>query len=175
MAPQDGVDYLLVAIHIIINRYKRDDIMFTLIGSGDSIEDLKNLKEELGLDGAVLFTGRIPDEELFKYLSSSDVCVAPDPKSPLNDKSTMNKILEYMAMERPIVSFDLKESRYSAGDAALYARPNNIEEFARNIIELVDDARRREKMGKAGYQRLKGELSWEYNKKRLIDAYRESI
>ena len=175
MAPQDGVDYLLVAIHIIINRYKRDDIMFTLIGSGDSIEDLKNLKEELGLDGAVLFTGRIPDEELFKYLSSSDVCVAPDPKSPLNDKSTMNKILEYMAMERPIVSFDLKESRYSAGDAALYARPNNIEEFARNIIELVDDARRREKMGKLGYQRLKGELSWEYNKKRLIDAYRESI
>jgi len=171
MAPQDGVDYLLLAIDILVNKYKRDDITFGLIGSGDSIKDLKRLNRELSLDESVVFTGRVPDEMLFDYLAASDVCVAPDPKNPLNDKSTMNKILEYMAMSKPIVSFDLKESRYSAGDAALYAAPNNIQDFADKIIELLKDPERRGKMGQAGYKRLQGELSWDYNKKRLIDVY----
>lgn len=171
MAPQDGVDYLLMAIDILVNKYERNDITFSLIGSGDSIQDLKALKEELSLDGSVVFTGRVSDETLFSYLAASDVCVAPDPKNPLNDKSTMNKILEYMAMSKPIVSFDLKESRYSAGDAALYAAPNNVQDFADKIIELLKDPERRNRMGKIGYERLKGELSWDYNKKRLIDAY----
>lgn len=172
MAPQDGVDYLLLAIDIVINKYKRTDITFGIIGSGDSIDDLKRLKEGLRLDGSVRFTGRIPDEELFRYLATSDVCVAPDPLNPLNDRSTMNKILEYMAMARPIVSFDLKESRYSAGDAALYARPNNIQEFADKIIELLEDSERRDRMGRSGYERVKGELSWDHSKKRLIDVYK---
>ncbi len=171
MAPQDGVDYLLRAIDIIVNRYKRDDITFTLIGSGDSIDDLKSLKEELSLDSSVIFTGRVPDETLFNYLAISDVCAAPDPKNPLNDKSTMNKILEYMAMGKPIVSFDLVESRYSAGEAALYAEPNNVKDFADKIIELLEDPDKRQKMGRIGLERLKAGLSWEYNKKRLIDAY----
>lgn len=171
MAPQDGVDYLLLAIDVLVNKYKRDDIAFSLIGSGDSIKDLKRLKGELSLDESVVFTGRVPDETLFDYLAASDVCVAPDPKNPLNDKSTMNKILEYMAMSKPIVSFDLKESRYSAGGAALYAASNNIQDFADKIIELLKDPERRDKMGKIGYKRLQGELSWDYNKKRLIDVY----
>jgi len=171
MAPQDGVDYLLLAIDILVNQYKRDDIMFGLIGSGDSIKDLERLNRELYLDKSVVFTGRVSDKVLFDYLAASDVCVAPDPKNPLNDKSTMNKILEYMAMSKPIVSFDLKESRYSAGDAALYAEPNNIQDFADKIIELLKDPGRRDKMGRAGYKRLQGELSWDYNKKRLIDVY----
>lgn len=171
MAPQDGVDYLLRAIDVIVNRYKRNDIIFTLIGSGDSIEDLKRLKQEFSLDSYVVFTGRVPDETLFNYLAMSDVCVAPDPRNPLNDKSTMNKILEYMAMGKPIVSFDLIESRYSAGEAALYAVPNSVNDFADKIIELLGDPDKRQKMGKIGCERLKGGLSWEYNKKRLIDAY----
>ena len=171
MAPQDGVDYLLLAIDIIINKYKRNDILFNLIGSGDSIEDLKKLKEELHLNGSVVFAGRISDEKLIRYLSTSDVCVAPDPKNPLNDKSTMNKILEYMAMACPIVSFDLRESRYSAGDAALYATSNNICEFADKILELLEDKKRRHEMGRLGRDRLKGKLSWDFNKKRLIDVY----
>lgn len=175
MAPQDGVDYLLYAIDTVVNKYKRNDITFTLIGSGDSIDDLKNLRRELELDGSVVFTGRIPDEELFRYLSSSDVCVAPDPLNPLNDKSTMNKILEYMAMARPIVSFDLKEARFSAGGAALYATPNNVQEFADRILELLEDAECREKMGRIGYERLKGELSWDYNKRKLIDVYNKAV
>ena len=171
MAPQDGVDYLLRAIDIVVNRYKRSDITFSLIGSGDSIDDLKRLREELSLNDSVVFTGRVPDETLFSYLSASDVCVAPDPKNSLNDKSTMNKILEYMAMGKPIVSFDLKESRYSAGEAALYATPNNIQDFADKIIELLYDPEKMDRMGKAGYERLKGELSWDYNKRRLVDVY----
>ena len=171
MAPQDGVDYFLLAIDIIINKFKRNDILFSLIGSGDSIEDLKKLKYILGLDGAVIFTGRVSDEKLVKYLSTSDVCIAPDPKNALNDKSTMNKILEYMAMAKPIVCFDLKEARYSAGPSALYAEPNNVYDFAARIIELLDNEGLRKNMGAAGYERLKGELSWAYNKKRLIDVY----
>jgi len=172
MAPQDGVDYLLLAIDVVVNGYGRKDILFNLMGGGDSLNDLKKLKMELDLDGSVQFTGRIPDKELMEYLVLSDLCVAPDPKNPLNDKSTMNKILEYMAMARPIVSFDLKESRYSAGDSAVYARPNDIREFADRIIELLNDPECRERMGRIGYERLKGELSWAYNKDRLIYAYR---
>jgi len=171
MAPQDGVDYFLLAIDIIINKFKRNDILFSLIGSGDSIEDLKKLKYILGLDGSVIFTGRVSDEKLVKYLSTSDVCIAPDPKNALNDKSTMNKILEYMAMAKPIVCFDLKEARYSAGPSALYAEPNNVYDFAARIIELLDNEGLRKNMGAAGYERLKGELSWAHNKKRLIDVY----
>lgn len=175
MAAQDGVDYLLMAIDVIVNKYKREDIAFMLIGSGDSMEDLKGLRDELGLDGAVVFTGMMHGEKLLQYLSTSDVCVAPDPKNSMNDKSTMNKILEYMALERPIVSFDLKESRYSAGEAALYARPNDVREFADRILELIDDPARREKMGKIGYERLKAGLSWEHNRKSLLDAYNRKI
>ena len=171
MAPQDGVDFLLRAIDVLINQYNRHDVTFRIIGSGDSLDDLKNLKEDLRLGAEVIFTGRVPDETLFNYLAASDVCVAPDPKNPLNDKSTMNKILEYMAMSKPIVSFDLKESRYSAGDAALYATPNNVQDFADKIIELLRDPERMDRMGKIGYERLKKGLAWDYNKKRLIDAY----
>ena len=155
----------------MIPEQKLIDILFSLIGSGDSIEDLKKMKDDLGLDRSVVFTGRVSDDKLVDYLSCSDVCIAPDPKNSLNDKSTMNKILEYMAMAKPIVSFDLKEARYSAGDAALYAEPSNVQDFADKILELLGDPEKRKIMGNIGYERLKGELSWEYNKKRLIDVY----
>lgn len=173
MAQQDGVDYFIKAIDVIVNSYKRDDISFTLIGSGDLFKDLKEMSSGLGLSEFVNFTGRIPDEELVRQLSSADVCVAPDPKNALNDNSTMNKILEYMAMARPVVSFDLKEARYSAGEAALYARPNDIHDFADKIIELLRDQDMRGRMGQAGYGRVMGELSWGYNKNILIDVYKK--
>ena len=170
-SPQDGVDYLLLAIDIIINRYKRDDILFNIIGDGDSFEDLCNLREELGLNGSVVFAGRMSGKRLLKNLSTSDLCVAPDPKNLFNDNSAMNKILEYMAVARPIVCFDLKETRYMAGDAALYVTPNNVQEFADKIVELLEDKKRRNKMGTTGYKRLKGEFSWDFNKDRLLEAY----
>ncbi len=172
MGPQDGVDYFLRAIDFAVKKLKREDIMFALIGSGDSLNDLKRMKEDMGLDGSVFFTGRVSDDELLKYLSASDVCVAPDPRNPLNEKSTMNKILEYMAMKKPIVSFDLKEARYSAGEAALYVTPNDTEEFARKIIFLLENETLRRDMGERGRKRLsEGDLSWEHNKNILINAY----
>ena len=120
MAPQDGVDYLIRSIGHVVHDHRRDDIQFVLIGGGDSFEDLRTLAGELRLDGAVHFTGRVSDDDLQRYLSSADVCVAPDPKNDLNDVSTMNKVLEYMACGRPIVAFDLQETRFSAGEGALY-------------------------------------------------------
>lgn len=171
MSPQDGVDYLLLAIDIIVRRYKRNDILFNIIGNGDSFEDLCRLKDELKLNSSVIFTDRMFGEDLFKYLSTSDLCVAPDPKNAFNDNSTMSKLLEYMAMARPIVCFNLKESRYLAGDAALYVRPNDVQELADKILELLEDPESRNKMGMAGYNRLKKEFSWDFNKVRLLETY----
>ena len=114
---------------------------FTLIGAGDSYDDLVRLTKELGLEDVVEFTGRIPDADVEAILSTADVCVGPDPKNPLNDVSTMNKILEYMALGRPIVAFDLRETRYSAGEGALYARPNEVDDLAARIEELLRRSR----------------------------------
>ena len=118
MGPQDGVDYALRALASLRDDLGRDDVHAAFIGDGDAFDELVALAHELGLDDRVEFTGRVPDEDVARYLSTADVCLAPDPKNPLNDVSTMNKIVEYMAMSRPIVSFDLIEARVSAGDAA---------------------------------------------------------
>jgi len=171
MGPQDGVDYLLRSIEFITRTNGRNDILFALIGGGDCFNDLKKMSVELGVDKHVLFTGRIPDEELVRYLSTADVCVGPDPKNELNDNSTMNKIMEYMAMSKPIVSFDLKETRFSAGAAALYARPNDPTDFANKILELLKNGKKRQEMGEYGRKRIEQELAWEYKKNNLIRAY----
>lgn len=171
MGPQDGVDYLLRSIEFITRNHRRNDILFVLIGGGDSFKDLKKMSIELGVQEHILFTGRIPDEELVRYLSTADVCVGPDPKNELNDNSTMNKIMEYMAMAKPVVSFDLKETRFSAGDAALYARPNDTKDFANKILELLDDEKRKREMGEYGKKRIEEELAWSHTKKELIKAY----
>ncbi len=171
MGPQDGVDYLLRSVEFITGTNGRDDILFVLVGGGDSFSDLKKMSIDLGVQKHVLFTGRIPDEELIRYLSTADVCVGPDPKNELNDKSTMNKIMEYMAMAKPVVSFDLKEARFSAQDAALYAKPNDTEDFANKILELLKDEKKRQQMGEYGRKRIEEELSWNHTKKELIKAY----
>ena len=175
MGPQDGVDYLLRAAEVVTKNHGRDDILFVLIGGGDSFNDLKNLSIQLGVEQHTLFTGRIPDEELVRYLSTADVCVGPDPKNELNDNSTMNKIMEYMAMGKPVVSFDLKETRFSAGDAALYAKPNDIEDFGNKILELLNDEKKREEMGKYGRKRVEEKLDWRHTKKELIKAYQKVL
>ena len=172
MAPQDGVDYLVRSIDHIVRTRKRDDVHFALIGSGDSYHGLRSLTTELGLDGYVEFTGRISDIEVERYLSTSEVCVSPDPKNDLNDSSTMNKILEYMALGRPIVAFDLKETRYSAADGALYAAANDHRDFGDKIVELLDDEGRRESMGKQNSRRLRDVLSWDSSKECLLKAYK---
>ena len=131
MGPQDGVDIVVRAADIVVNKLGRDDIAFTLIGSGDCFDDLVVLRDRLGLAGHVEFTGRAPDEQVMRIMSTADAGLSPDPKNPLNDVSTMNKTMEYMAFGLPVVAFDLRETRVSAGDAAVYVQPNDEQQYAR--------------------------------------------
>jgi glycosyltransferase involved in cell wall biosynthesis len=169
--PQDGVDYLLRSLHHLINGLKREDFHCVIIGSGDSLEDLRDLARELKLDGAVKFPGFISEDDLQAYLSTADICVDPDPSSPLNDVSTWIKISEYMAHAKPIVTFDLKETRFSAADGALYVQPNDERKFAEGIAQLMDDPALRARMGTFGRQRVERELQWSVVGQNLISAY----
>jgi glycosyltransferase involved in cell wall biosynthesis len=171
MGPQDGVDYALRALAKLRDEQGRGDWHAVFIGGGDTFDAMVALTGKLGLTGCVEFTGRIPDEDLLRYLSTADVCLSPDPLNPLNDVSTMNKIMEYMAMGRPIVSFDLKEARVSAGGAAVYAPANDESGFAKLIARLLDDPEERRRMGEIGQARVSGDLSWENSKRALLAAY----
>ncbi len=126
MCPQDGIDYLLRAIQVITRDMQRVDVKFVLMGGGPSLEELQQLNSKLGLDLKVVFTGRVSDDDLCRYLSTADICLDPDPYTEWADQSTMNKIMEYMAFGKAIVAFDLKEHRFSAQNAAVYAPPNDI-------------------------------------------------
>ncbi|MFE7240839.1 glycosyltransferase family 4 protein [Streptomyces sp. NPDC057580] len=171
MGPQDGVDYALRALAKLRDEFGRTDWHAVFVGSGDAFDAMVELSRRLELGEQVQFTGRIPDADLVRYLSTADVCLSPDPRNPLNDVSTMNKVLEYMAMGRPIVSFDLKEARVSAGDAAVYAPANDEAEFAKLIALLLDDPEQRTRMGKIGQERVSGQLSWRNSQASLLAAY----
>jgi glycosyltransferase involved in cell wall biosynthesis len=171
MGPQDGVDIVVRAADVIVREFERHDIAFTLIGSGDSYNELVALRDELGLSGHVEFTGRAPDELVTRILSTADVGLSPDPKNPLNDVSTMNKTMEYMAFELPVVAFDLRETRVSAGDAAVYVTPNDVHEYAKAIVELVDDAPRCADLGKLGRARVEDELAWSHQERAYLSVY----
>lgn len=171
MGAQDGLDYLLQSAKVISQEWGRDDIHFLLMGGGENLSVLKKMAEELGLQDFVEFTGRVSNEQVREVLSTADVCLAPDPINPLNTHCTMNKILEYMAMSRPIVSYRLTESEFSAQSAAVYAKDNDIEDFARQIVNLLENDARREEMGNFGSKRLREELSWEHSTQELLRAY----
>lgn len=173
MGPQDGVDYALRALARL--RERRDDWHAVFIGAGDEFEPMVALAAELGLDDLVTFTGRLPDDEVRRYFSTADVCLAPDPLNPLNDVSTMNKIVEYMAMSRPIVSFDLAEARVSAAEAAVYATPNDEAAFADLIARLLDDPAERERRGRLGRERVESSLSWDHSERELLAAYEAAL
>jgi glycosyltransferase involved in cell wall biosynthesis len=171
MAPQDGVDHLLRAAHRLVHVDGRRDVSFTLVGAGDSFEELKAMSRDLDLETYVEFTGRVPDEDVERVLATADVCVCPDPLNPLNDVSTMNKILEYMACGRAVVAYDLREHRYSAGDGALYAIPNDETDLARQVAVLLDDPERRARMGAYNRKRFLEQMAWEYSAGELLRAY----
>jgi glycosyltransferase involved in cell wall biosynthesis len=171
MGPQDGVDIVVRAADVIVHELGRDDIAFTLIGSGDCFDDLISLRDELGLAGHVEFTGRAPDELVSRILSEADVGLSPDPKNPLNDVSTMNKSMEYMAFELPVVAFDLRETRVSTGDAAVYVTPNDVREYAQAIAELLDDEPKRTLLGKLGRARVEEDLAWCHQERAYLDVY----
>jgi glycosyltransferase involved in cell wall biosynthesis len=172
MGPQDGVDIVIRAAAIVVNELGRDDIAFTLIGSGDCYSELVALRDELKLAGHVEFTGRAPDELVSRILSTADAGLSPDPKNPLNDLSTMNKTMEYMAFELPVVAFDLRETRVSAAGAAVYVQPNDVREYAKAIVALMDDEARRAALGKLGRARVEQELAWSHQERAYLDVYR---
>jgi glycosyltransferase involved in cell wall biosynthesis len=171
MGQQEGIDYLLRAVRYIVQDLGRTDVHFGLVGGGTSLEALKAYASELGIEDYVTFTGRVPDKEMLEMLNTADVCVNPDVANEMNDKSTMNKIMEYMALRKPIVQFDLTEGRVSAQDASLYARRNNERDLGDKIIELLEDPARRRRMGEFGRNQVETRLSWEHEAPKLLSAY----
>lgn len=171
MGDQEGIDLLLETARHIVHDLGREDIQFCLAGAGPSAEKLKQEAVRLGLASHVTFMGRVPDDALFEMLSTADVCVNPDRVNPMNDKSTMNKILEYMALGKPIVQFDVTEGRVSAGEASLYARANDPVDFAGKVLELLANPQACAHMGAFGRHRIETEMAWAYEVPRLIAAY----
>lgn len=143
------------------------------MGFGDAEAGLRALAHELGLNEFVRFTGWAELDLIRGTLSTSDVCVDTMPKTPYSDAATMNKILEYMSVGRPIAAFDLVESRVSAGEAAVFARPDDVRDLADHILALLADPERRASMGRFGRERIENELAWEHQKRYLLAAYDE--
>jgi len=173
MNKQDGLDLLLEAARHVIFTRGRDDILFGLIGDGTEVPNLKEQARRLELDGHVAFLGRMSDGRVISdYLNTASVCVCPDPKNEMNDDSTMTKGVEYLAVGRPVVAFDLKESLYTAGDTAVYATDNDPVQLGNLIVELLDDPARRADLGARGKARYDGMLSWARSQEQLLAAYR---
>ncbi len=171
MGQHDGVDYLLRALHHLIFDLGRRDFYCVIIGVGNVWEELKAQADALQLNANVWFTGWVSDEELLRYLCSTDICVDPDPKNSFTDRSSMIKMTEYMALSKPIVAFDLTEHRASAQDACLYAKPNEELDFARKLVELMDNPSLRKSMGELGRQRVDTKLAWSHMEQNLLSAY----
>ncbi len=175
MSTQDGLDILL-NVALYFKNLGRHDVHFTCVGGGTGLTGLRKMTTQMGLDDQVNFTGRIPDDQLVAILSTADVCVNPDKPCEMNDISTMIKIMEYMALEKPIVQFDSKEGRFSAEAASLYAdKENQVPDFANKILDLLDHPDKRLRMGAFGRKRVTEQLAWEYSVTNLLAAYRRAF
>jgi len=176
MAIQDGLDYLIDAAHIVVADWQRNDIQFVLVGSGPELERLRKRVRLLNLGDYITFTGFISDPvTLGSLLATADVCVGPDPVNPANNISSMHKTVEYMLLRKPIVQFDLCEGRVTAGEASLYAAPNDITDFAKSIVRLIDDQEMRDRLGAIGFQRITTGLSWDAQVPSLLAAYERAL
>jgi glycosyltransferase involved in cell wall biosynthesis len=168
---QEGIDLLLDAFKVVLS--DRDDVQLAIVGGGTSVEALKRLSVEMGLGEYVDFYGRVSDDLMVDILNTADICVNPDKPSTMNNLSTMNKIMEYMALKKPIVQFDLKEGRYSAQQASLYA--TDVDDFAAKLNMLLNDDALRKEMGEFGYNRVIKDLSWDHESKKLVEFYSKVI
>jgi glycosyltransferase involved in cell wall biosynthesis len=166
---QEGLDLLLDAAKYLIQ--KRSDVQFAIIGDGTELEKIKKMTIEMGLEKYVDFYGRVNDEKMVEILNTADVCVNPDRPTEMNNLSTMNKIMEYMALKKPIVQFDLKEGKLSAQNASLYAENTSTKDFADKIIWLIENKEERIRMGNLGYKRIISKLSWQNESKNLLLLY----
>jgi glycosyltransferase involved in cell wall biosynthesis len=171
ISQSEGLDLLLQSIEHIVREKGRNDIQFVLVGGGPEWQAIKDLCEKMNLQDYVTLPGRVDDKTLFTILSTADVCVNPDRVTTMNDISTMNKIMEYMALEKPIVQFDVTEGRFSAGEASLYAKANDPVDFADKILELLADPEARSRMGQFGHRRVHDELAWHHEQPKLLAAY----
>jgi glycosyltransferase involved in cell wall biosynthesis len=171
MEPQDGLRLLLESIKHLINEKHRQDTHFVLVGTGSELPYLRKMSTQWGLDDFIEFTGFIPHEKVGFFMATADVGLAPDPLNPLNDKSTMIKILEYMAYSLPVVLYDLKEGRRTAGEAALYARPDDPVDFAEQVEKLLDSQSLRQRLGAIGRKRTEQGLNWKAQSAKLVQAY----
>lgn len=172
MGAQDGVDCLLHAVKHVVHARGRKDITFAIVGSGDQLGALKTMADEFEVADYVTFPGMIRDDDLLlAYMSTAEVCVAPEPKNDLNDKCSFVKLAEYVAVGKPVVAFDLVEARLSVGDAAVYVTPNDTAEFGDKILDLLDDPERRARMGEIALERSAGLLSWEHSQAHFLAAY----
>jgi glycosyltransferase involved in cell wall biosynthesis len=171
MGPQDGVDLAVRAAAYVVHDLGRQDVSFTFMGAGDSYDEVVALRDALGLQDYVELPGRVPDDTVVDVLSTADVGLSPDPKNPLNDVSTMNKTLEYMAFGMPVVAFDLKETRVSANGAGSYVPSGDVAAYARAIVELLDDDDKREDMGREGRLRIEKELGWPHQRDAYVGVY----
>jgi len=171
MGKQEGIDYLLRAAAHLVHELGRTDVHFGLVGGGTSLDEMKALAHQLGVAEYVTFAGRVSDGALLAMLNTADVCVNPDVANEMNDISTMNKVMEYMALGKPIVQFDLNEGRFSAQRASVYARRNDAPDLAAKIVELLDDPARRADMAAFGRRRVENELEWRHEAPKLIAAY----
>jgi glycosyltransferase involved in cell wall biosynthesis len=170
MGPQDGVDHALRALAAL--RAKRDDWHALFLGDGDVVPAMRELTRELGLEDVVTFGGMADDELIGRTLATADVCLSPEPSNPLNDVSTMIKVAEYMAAGRPVVAYELPETRATAGDAALYARRDDPVDFAERIQVLLSRPDLRGSMGALARQKVERALSWDVSRRELEAAYR---
>ena len=171
MGRQEGIDLLLQAARTLVFDLGRKDVHFGMVGGGTSLDEMQKLARALGVSEYVTFTGRVPDVQMLAMLNTADICVNPDVANPMNDISTMNKVMEYMALGKPMVQFDLTEGRYSAQEASLYARRNDPADFAAKIAELIDDPQKRARMGAFGRRRVQEALEWRYEVPKLLAAY----
>jgi glycosyltransferase involved in cell wall biosynthesis len=170
---QEGIDLLLESADHIVKQGQ--DVQFAIVGGGTDVEKLKKLSSEMGLTGHVDFYGRVDDNTLVDVLNTADVCVNPDKPTEMNNLSTMNKIMEYMALKKPIVQYDLKEGKVSAQEASLYATNTDTKDFANKISWLLNNCEERKKMGEIGYNRIINELSWNHEKDKLISVYKQAL
>lgn len=173
MGAQDGVDLAVRTVHHVVHGLGRTDVSFTFVGSGESYDELVALARDLDVEDYLSLPGRLPDDDVARVLSTADVGLCPDPKNPLNDVSTMNKTMEYMAFGLPVVAFDLHETRVSAGDAAAYAVPNEVPSFAGLLLELLDDEGRRRAMGELGRARVEDTLAWSHQQAGYVRVFDE--
>jgi glycosyltransferase involved in cell wall biosynthesis len=175
IGPQDGLDCWIRAIHHLAHDLGRRDFLAVIIGDGDAMPALRSQVKNLALEPYVLFTGRLPELEARRHLSAVALCVQPDPSGPLNNHCTMNKLMEYMALGKATVAFDLPETRFSGGEAAVYVANDDELEFARQVNRLLDDDAERQRLGEIGRRRVSSALAWEYSVAPLVRAYREGL